>query len=279
VPAPPRAGDLRARVDAQPWYHTLDLGQGVETPGYFDLRPLAARLPWPSLNGARCLDVATFDGFWAFEMERRGADEVIAIDVIDPAGWDWPAGSAEATRSAIAERKARGSGFDLAAEALGSSVRRLEMSVHELDPEQLGGFDFVYVGSLLLHLSDPIGALRRIAAVCDGDLLLVDAIDAGLSWRHPRRPMVELDAVGRPWWWRPNRAALGRMVEAAGFELTVGPAAVRLRAGPGYGPLPRRPREIVHREGRRILRGALLGDPHAFVLARTAPHVRLAIAP
>ncbi len=29
----------------------------------------------------RALDVATFDGFWAFEMERRGASEIVAIDL------------------------------------------------------------------------------------------------------------------------------------------------------------------------------------------------------
>src|ERR1700730_10047735 len=56
------------------WYHTLDLGNGVVTPGFVDHREQVAQHQFPaSLAGKRCLDVATFDGFWAFEMEKRGA--------------------------------------------------------------------------------------------------------------------------------------------------------------------------------------------------------------
>jgi hypothetical protein len=43
------------------------------------------------LSGKRCLDVATMDGFWAFEMERRGAASVTALDLEDPDELDWPA--------------------------------------------------------------------------------------------------------------------------------------------------------------------------------------------
>ena len=42
------------------------------------------------LDGKRCLDVGTYDGFWAFEIEQRGAKEVVAVDVLDPRRWDWP---------------------------------------------------------------------------------------------------------------------------------------------------------------------------------------------
>ena len=55
------------------------------TPGWFDTRAVAPKLPFPERStGKRCLDIGTFDGFWAFEMERRGADEVLAIDLLDP---------------------------------------------------------------------------------------------------------------------------------------------------------------------------------------------------
>jgi hypothetical protein len=61
------------------WYHTIDLPGRGPTPGYFDTRRAPAHVPWPrQLSGGRCLDVGTFDGFWAFEMERRGAFEVVA---------------------------------------------------------------------------------------------------------------------------------------------------------------------------------------------------------
>ena len=56
------------------WWHTIQLPDGTVTPGWWDLRATAAGMPWPSdLPGMRCLDVGTMDGFWAFEMERRGS--------------------------------------------------------------------------------------------------------------------------------------------------------------------------------------------------------------
>src|SRR5215204_594601 len=85
---------LDEQVAALDWYHTLELAPGIVTPGWFDARGVVPQLPMPaSLAGRRCLDVGTYDGFWAFEMERRGAEEVVAIDVVDSRRWEWPAGS------------------------------------------------------------------------------------------------------------------------------------------------------------------------------------------
>src|SRR5258708_32045839 len=73
-------------------YHTLELGDGVVTKGMFDHRPVLDRYPIPEdLSGLRCLDVATMDGYWAFEMERRGAESVTALDLENPEDLDWPA--------------------------------------------------------------------------------------------------------------------------------------------------------------------------------------------
>jgi tRNA (mo5U34)-methyltransferase len=265
------AEGLRAKVQALEWYHTLELAPGLETPGWFDLRPVLGGFPLPgSLTGERCLDVGTFDGFWAFEMERRGAAEVVAIDVLDPARWDWPAGSEMATRAAIGERKARGAGFELAHRALGSTVERRELSVYDLDPAEVGRFDLVYVGSLLLHLRDPVGALERVRAVCRGRLVLCDAVDAGLA-RLYRRPAARLDGLGRPWWWKPNPRGLARMVEAAGFDLEGPPRLVRLPAGAAH-PRPRElnARQLASRAGRELVTTATRGDPHAVVVGEPA---------
>src|SRR3954449_5380411 len=76
-------------VAANPaWYHTIELAPGVVTPGQIDHRAVVDRVLPEDLRGKRALDVGTFDGFWAFELERRGA-EVVAIDVgaADEAQW------------------------------------------------------------------------------------------------------------------------------------------------------------------------------------------------
>ena len=89
---PSAAPSLADEIAANSWYHTIELPDGVVTHGVFDTVRELEHVPLPaSLEGKRCLDVGTADGFWAFEMERRGASEVVAVDVPDRSALDWPA--------------------------------------------------------------------------------------------------------------------------------------------------------------------------------------------
>src|SRR5918996_1511962 len=84
------ATGLIERARQRGWYHTLELRPGEWTDGWFDLRPAIKHYGLPEdMTGMRALDVGTFDGFWAFEMERRGAD-VVAIDVESLEAAEWP---------------------------------------------------------------------------------------------------------------------------------------------------------------------------------------------
>ena len=253
------------------WYHTLELAPGVTTPGWFDTRAVVAELPFPaSLTGKRCLDVATFDGFWAFEMERRGADEVVAIDLLDLNEADWPITAGSAAKEGIARRK-EVDGYTIAHGLRGSTVQRHELSVYDLTPEAFGTFDFVYLGSLLIHLRDPVRALERVRSVCRGQLLLVDNIDLLLTALHPRRPVAALDGVGRPWWWKLNMAALARMAQVSGFRPVQPPKRIWMPPGLGY-PKARVTRQLLRSENaRERFVGALKGDPHGVILAEAAP--------
>ena len=256
------------------WYHTIDLPGRGPTPGWFDTR--GAPVPLPArLDGKRCLDVGTYDGYWAFEMERRGAAEVVAIDVLDPDGWDWPADATPAGIAAVAAQK-RGEAFEQAREALGSRARRRERSVHQLSPVRDGGFDVVYCGSLTAHLRDPVGALMAIRSVCRELLVLEDAIDAPLTALLRRSPAATLHGRDWPWWWKVNAAGLARMAEAAGFAVVDGPRTFFMPFGAG-GPKARvRPRHLHTRAGREEALHALRGDPHAALAAK--PLVRAASA-
>jgi tRNA (mo5U34)-methyltransferase len=261
------AGGLADEVAARDWYHTIELAPGVVTPGWFDTRKVAPKLPWPSLEGLRCLDVGTFDGFWAFEMERRGASEVVAVDILDPNQWDWPALSEDALTDVLGKRKGAGEGFEIAKAALGSGVERHELSIYDLDPEKVGTFDFVYVGSLLLHLRDPVRGLEAVRSVCTGQLLAVDAIDVGLTIRQPKQPVAHLDGVGRPWWWKPNLAAMRHMVTVAGFRVDRSPPPFVMPPGAGHPHPPMSRKLVTNRAGRELALASRLGDPHAAVLA------------
>jgi tRNA (mo5U34)-methyltransferase len=263
--------ELERLIGEHTWYHTLELAPGVLTPGWFDTRAAASAVRFPSdLTGKRCLDVGTFDGFWAFEMERRGAAEVIAIDVLDPGQWDWPYGHEPEVVDSLAERQAGGAGFNVAAEALGSKVQRRDLSVYDLDPDDVGVFDFVYVGSLLLHLRDPVRAIERVRSVARAEALFVDAIDLELSLLQPRRSVADFDGIGRPWWWKPNTAAFARMVRSGGFDVVEGPWRFFMKPGAGQ-PVSTPPaRTLRTRAGREVWITARRGDPHAALVARPA---------
>jgi tRNA (mo5U34)-methyltransferase len=256
---------------AQLWYHTLDLGNGVVTPGWMDLRSVVSRLPWPDVRGKRCLDVGTYDGFFAFELERRGAAEVVATDISDHAQWDWPRAACERGAeylAAVAGEKGRG--FEIAREALGSRVEKRELSVYELSPDEVGTFDVVVCGSLMLHLKDPVSALEAIRSVCSGFLLSAEQIDPLLTLVSPRRPATWFRAGHQTQWQIPNVAGLRALVECAGFriERAVRPYAVPLGAGyPGGGV--RGLRAAAHTALTAVVTGGR-GVPHAAVLAAAA---------
>jgi 2-polyprenyl-3-methyl-5-hydroxy-6-metoxy-1,4-benzoquinol methylase len=211
----PAEADLRTEVQRYPWYHTLELSDGIVTPdAMFDHRPILDRYPIPDdLSGMHCLDVGTMDGFFAFEMERRGAASVTAIDLDDPEASDWPAALRKSQKD-LDETKAER--FALAKRARRSQVERVTLSVYDLGPD-LGTFDFIFCGDLLLHLKDPITACERIYSACRGSAVIVTEITRFRRYRD-KPPLARLDGIDHFLWWVPNLAGLVRMVQAAGFS-------------------------------------------------------------
>jgi len=208
---------LADEVDRFAWYHTIELPGGVVTPGMFDTRSAAAKIGMPrSLAGKRCLDVGTSDGFWAFEMERRGAKEVLAIDLTDNSLADLTVGGAPFFKS---EPSRQSQTFALAHKLLGSKAQWRGLSAYDIAPDLLGRFDFVFVGSLLMHLQDPVRALSAVRTVVDGELLSFEPISPMLTLTHPRTPVARFLGLDRSDWWIPNVAAHKNWVEASGFRV------------------------------------------------------------
>ncbi|GAH43317.1 unnamed protein product, partial [marine sediment metagenome] len=99
------------------WYHQMELAPGIVTPGAHPSGKVLKQLDALGLpceaSGMRVLDVGCSDGFFSFEMERRGA-EVVGIDYADP----------DAT------------GFSTAARILDSRVTHRVRNVYNLTPEE-----------------------------------------------------------------------------------------------------------------------------------------------
>lgn len=147
------------KINSRPWYHRIEIRPGIITPGINDTSTTLKLLDLPNnCRGLRVLDLGTRDGFFAFEMERRGA-EVVAIDYIDK----------------------QETGFQVASELLNSKVHFQKENIYQLTTEKYGIFDIVLFLGLIYHLPDPMRALRIVRAMCKGYLFLEShVIDNGV---------------------------------------------------------------------------------------------------
>lgn len=219
--------DLPTRQDdprLQGWYHTIELGNGLVSKGLYDLRSVVNRYGIPeSLRGLDVLEVATGDGFFAFEMERRGAERVVAVDVARMADCDWVPGMTYRLAEA-ADGNPWPRHFRLAHAMRRSRVTYLHRNVYTMSPYNVGTFDVVFCGSLLLHLQNPLGALHAIRSVCRGIAVIETAVVAELDEKYPGRPLMEFGYQGpeenpgeNNAYWVMSSAALEKMIRYAGF--------------------------------------------------------------
>jgi tRNA (mo5U34)-methyltransferase len=256
-------------VDRLSWYHTMDLPGGITTAGRYDHRKIVGNLPWPHLEGSRCLDVGGRDGFFAFEMERRGAAEVVSLDIESPTDIDFPA--FRPNSGLVQQDLANGDrAFHCARAALQSHVQRHTLSVYKLNPDRIGTFDFAVLGTLLLHLRDPVGALAALRGVLNGPLLVNEPVNPTLDLFR-RRPVAEaLMFDGLPFWWLANPQGLAQLLRAAGFEVITASRPYMLPNGPGM--RPERLRACLRRPLRNIPRSVVqrYGVLHCWLLVRPA---------
>lgn len=217
---------LRARVDAIRWYHSIDLGDGVVTPGLHPTREHMRTIGLPrDLAGRTVLDVGSWDGAFAFECERRGAGRVLATDHFCWGGEGW------GTKA----------GFDLARSVLGSHVEERELDVLDLTPESVGAFDVVLCLGALPHAS----SVPRARA--DGGDHGPDAHSRDRGRSDRSRPSGDRLLPGKRAgndptnWHGPNPAAVDGMLRALGFTriACVVPPSVDDRGDPLIEPLDR----------------------------------------
>lgn len=225
--------DARQAADSRRWYHALELAPGVVTDGWFDLREDVHHYGLPDdMTGMRALDVGTWDGFWAFEMERRGA-EVVALDLDDERALDWPPRRRPPEDQMSDEP--RGAGFALAHELRGSKVQRVVKSIYHATPEELGRFDVVLCGSVLVHLRDQLLALERICNLVKpgGTFISAEEFDrrgALLPWASSRYLADRDSAVV---FWMPTLKTWKAMHWTAGFDATTVRSRFKMAAGKG----------------------------------------------
>jgi len=149
------------------------------------------------LGGKRVLDIGAWDGWFSFEMERRGA-EVVAIDVFDNPRF----------------REMRS--------VLGSRVEYRQMDVYELSAERVGVFDIVLFLGVLVHLRHPLLALERVCSVTRGmaaieTMVLGERFAGDVEAERPVMEFVERDEFGGGTRCLPTLPCLLAFCRSAGF--------------------------------------------------------------
>ena len=181
-------------------YHSIELPDGHVIPGFHsveDSRRRLAQFPVPSdLRGKRALDIGAWDGWFTFELERRGA-QVMAVD------------------STPIER------FRTARELLGSRAEYRIEDVCRLSPAQIGTFDLVMFLGVLYHLKHPMLALEKVCELST-DMVCVESFvtdDGSDPTAKPVMEFYETDELCGQFdnWVGPNTACLLAMCRSAGF--------------------------------------------------------------
>ena len=233
MPSTLQASELSALADSVPfWWHSIDLGDGVVTPGHKTPQILEGELErckLPDLRGRSVLDIGAWDGFFSFHAEQLGAARIVALDHFV---WSMDFSKAEENRGvkrAVEEipevwkpAELPGKrGFDLAHRALSSQVEPVVADFMETDLSALGQFDVVFYLGVLYHMKHPLLALERLARVTrDLAVIETEAVWIPDFEDHAVVEFFETDErLGDPTnWWAPNAKALVGMCRAAGFR-------------------------------------------------------------
>lgn len=227
-----------AEVGEISWFHSIDLGNGVVTPGPPPNPALDHPGAFPDVEGRSVLDIGAWDGKYSFRAEQGGATRVVALDhYVWQVDWEareryWRQCQADGRipdpladqRFLSAEHLPGRRGFDYAKAALGSRVEPVVADFMTADPEALGTFDVVLFFGVLYHLLDPFAALRRVRALT-GEVAAIET--AALRVIGHRRAALLGFVAGDELlgdhtnWYVPTEAGLHQLCLAAGFGRVV----------------------------------------------------------
>lgn len=212
--------------DACEFYHTIELPGRPTIPGHWDLRKVfdvyTGHVP---LDGKSFLDVGTASGFLSFTAESRGASKVLSIDadtncVLTPIPWSENKSLNIHECLGFTLERVKNS-YWFCHNALSSRAVALYRDVHALTPE-IGQFDVVIAGCILLHLVDPISALIKIAERCDDTLIITDLDPYDFGDQPVLLPNFCRTRNRTPGdlmsWWQFPPASISLILEVIGFK-------------------------------------------------------------
>jgi len=196
---------LQQEIDALPWFHQIDFGNGLLTPGAIRASAIERieRCIFGALDvaGKSVLDIGCWDGAYSLAAIRRGAVRVLATD-----HYAWHGGPGD-RRS-----------FELVRKHLAPTIEAMDAPVEELTEDRIGTFDVVLFMGVFYHLRHPFAVLEQVAKLAREVLVVESRITSTLvPWPvmrfHPGT--FEGDPTN---WWTPNRSCMEALLRDVGFS-------------------------------------------------------------
>ncbi len=197
------------------WFHTFSLDRSRELYTHGVARDHRYRVPAlpENFGGMSVLDIGTFDGFYAFLAEARGAGRVVAVDNEQYREW---------VSSRWGVELQGGEGFTAIRELLDSEVDYQRIDAFDLD-ELEETFDFIFCFGILHRVENPLGLLKIIRRrLATGGRVLLET--HGAADRTIDSAAVHIPAPGEVYarddfvYWGFTPAGLDAMARHAGFE-------------------------------------------------------------
>ena len=216
------------------WYHSYYFDNGFQIRGDYNIGADVHDYGFPqSMKGMRVLDLGTGGGWFALYFASLGA-EVYTVDARGYCDFDvygrhfYPQVSSEGKEpERVAEdgtplyNSPVSGAFWVMKDVLKAQVHFVNSRVYDIRPDMFGNrpFDLVFMGAILCHLRDPIGALMAARRVCTGEIIATTPVVHGEPEADtlPRQylPYTALDNIS---WWLPNEACFRHWFLAAGFR-------------------------------------------------------------
>jgi tRNA (mo5U34)-methyltransferase len=193
--------DLAARINELKWFHPIDFGDGLVSPGRQDaarLQKMSDTYFSCSIVGKSVLDIGAWDGFHSVQAMKRGAASVTAVD-----NWNhW------GNRACI----------ELVRKYIVPDLKIIECDVYDISPETIGVHDVVLFAGVLYHLRHPLLGLEKVARVT-GEWLVLETVMDAQNIPHPAMIMYPGSELNNDPtnWWGANRLCVESMLRDVGF--------------------------------------------------------------
>ena len=217
----------KPRLEDCHFYHVTDLPEdgGTITVGSdWDLRGrIHDYTGHVDLAGKRVLDVGTASGFLTFEMEKCGA-EVVSFDVDKPERYFllpefndlfWT-DRAEYLRQGRKQIDRLHNSWWYAHHCFKSQAKVVYGTAYDI-PDEIGFFDVVVMGQILVHLSDPVRAISSALLRCKDRFVITEG---AADTETPIMGLCARAGSNTPWsWWHLSIGLYRELFKMAGFEV------------------------------------------------------------